>query len=299
MSDFSRTLETFAPRVDAALRDRISALDAPARLKDAMVYAAAAGGKRVRPFLVMETARLLGAEDRAWETALALESIHCYSLAHDDLPAMDDDDMRRGRPSLHRAYDEATAILAGDALQTLAFELIAADPALSGEEKARMMAMLAQASGAGGMAGGQMIDLEAEGRFADGRPLQLEANAILHLQSLKTGALFRFACLAGALVGKASATEGNALAAYADALGRAFQISDDVLDVEGTTEAMGKTVGKDAAQGKGTLVSLWGLEGAKAKLAETLEEGQKALAAFEGRAETLAALLTFVGERRK
>lgn len=272
----------------------------PPRLLAAMGHGALGGGKRLRPFLVIESAALFGlAPEAAVTAAAALECVHCYSLVHDDLPAMDDDDMRRGRPTVHKAYDVATAILAGDGLLTLAFDLLAgadahADPAV----RIALVRALARAAGVGGMVGGQVLDLAAEGRFAAGAPLALSEAEIRRLQSMKTGALLLFAVEAGGLLGGANAAEQAALADYGRALGAAFQIADDILDVEGSAEAMGKKVGKDSAAGKGTLVSLLGLPAARVRLAQLVAEAQAALAPFGARGAVLAAAAQFVAERQ-
>ena len=234
----------------------------PARLVEAMRYGALGGGKRLRPFLVVETARVFGCEGRPpRRVGAAVELVHAYSLIHDDLPAVDDDDLRRGRPTVHRAFDEAIAILAGDALLTLAFETLA-DPATSpdGELRAALCAGLARAAGLAGMVGGQTLDIAAERA-----PEPLDAAAIALLQALKTGALLRFSVAAGALVAGAPAPARAALDRYGEALGAAFQIADDLLDAEGDASALGKRVGKDAERNKATFVAALGLEGARAK----------------------------------
>lgn len=268
------------------------------RLVTAMRHAVFAGGKRMRPFLVIESARLFGIEGAApLQVAAALEAIHCYSLVHDDLPAMDDDDMRRGQPTVHRAYDEATAILAGDGLLTLAFSILAAPSVpITAGRRARLVAALAGAAGLDGMIGGQMLDLAAEGRFeADGRRRKPGVAAIRRLQSLKTGALIEFAVLAGAILApRASATERKALRIYGRELGLAFQIRDDLLDVEGEAARVGKALAKDEAAGKATFVSLLGIDGARRELDRATETGRAALvAAFGTRAARLGALLDF------
>ncbi len=230
--------------------------DRPARLIEAMRYSSLSGGKRIRPLLVVASGNLFGVpRRRSLMAGAALELIHCYSLVHDDLPAMDNDDTRRGRPTTHKAFDEATAILAGDGLLTLAFD-VAARPAVHPEAEVRvnLVGALARAAGIGGMVGGQLLDLAAEGRFADGKPQSLDETAIGALQAMKTGALLQFACAAGAILGKASVAEREALDRYGMAVGKAFQIADDLLDVEGDSATLGKAAGKDAAAGKATLV---------------------------------------------
>src|SRR5919198_2421208 len=239
--------KAFLPRLNAVASDLEGLLDRllgskpvegeiarPARLIDAMRYASLGGGKRLRPFLVVETASLFQVRrERALMVGAALECVHCYSLAHDDLPAMDNDALRRGQPTVHKAFDEATAILAGDGLLTYAFDILSRpETHPSAAVRIALVSLLARAAGLGGMVGGQMMDLAAEGRFADG-PLALDESEVTTLQAMKTGALLRFACLAGAILGEAPADRREALDQYGSALGRAFQIADDLLDVEG------------------------------------------------------------------
>lgn len=258
-------------------------------LRDAMAYAAS-GGKRLRAFLVLESAALFGIpSDAAMPAAAAVEALHAYSLVHDDLPAMDDDDLRRGQPTVHVKWDEATAILAGDALQTLAFELCT-DPRL-GAHRIALVAALARASGAAGMVYGQMLDIAAE---TAAEPLDLAQ--ITRLQAGKTGALISFAAEAGAILAGA---ERGPLADYARALGLAFQIADDILDVEGSEEAAGKRLNKDADAGKATFVSLLGLAGARARAADLIAEAEAALAPYGEKAETLRAAARYVIARDK
>ncbi|MFG1278226.1 polyprenyl synthetase family protein [Xanthobacter autotrophicus] len=272
----------------------------PERLMAAMRHGALGGGKRLRPFLVIESAALFGIPaDQAVTAATAIECIHCYSLVHDDLPAMDDDDLRRGRPTVHRAYDEATAILAGDGLLTLAFDLLAGEDAHpDAAVRIALVRALARAAGIGGMVGGQMLDLTAEGRFSGGAPLALAEDAIRDLQAMKTGALLAISVEAGALLGGATADERAALLAYGRALGAAFQIADDILDVEGTAEEVGKKVGKDAAAGKATLVSRLGLPAARTLLDRLVADAAAALAPFGARGAVLAEAALFVANRR-
>lgn len=291
------TAEAVAAYIDAA----IAQSDAPGeRLASAMRHGALAGGKRLRPFLVVESAALFGvAAAAAMPAAAALECIHCYSLLHDDLPAMDNDDLRRGQPTVHRAYDEATAILAGDGLLTLAFEILAREEAgPDAGVRIALVASLARAAGVAGMIGGQMLDLAAEGRFASGRPLDLPAEEIIRLQAMKTGALLRQACEAGALIGRATPEERASLDRYARAVGRAFQIADDLLDVEGEANTVGKAVGKDAVAGKATLVGKLGVDGARAELALLVEEAEAALAGFGSAATLLKEAARFIAARR-
>ncbi|WP_245965290.1 polyprenyl synthetase family protein [Paenirhodobacter hankyongi] len=258
-------------------------------LHDAMGYAAQ-GGKRLRAFLVLESAALFGIPAaQAMPAAVAVEALHAYSLVHDDLPAMDDDDLRRGQPTVHRKWDEATAILAGDALQTLAFELCA-EPVLGpAERRIALVAALAQASGAAGMVHGQMLDIAAETA-----PAPLTLAEITRLQAGKTGALISFSAEAGAIL---AGTDRAPLATYAQALGLAFQIADDILDVEGSEEVAGKRLHKDAEAGKATFVSLLGLAGAKARAAALVAEAEAALAPYGEKAETLRETARFVISR--
>lgn len=269
----------------------------PDRLTAAMGHAVLSGGKRFRPFLVIESAALFGLDaSAALDTAAALECLHCYSLVHDDLPAMDNDDMRRGRPTVHKAFDDWTAILAGDGLLTLAFDILArpanhADPIV----RAELVLALARAAGAGGMVGGQAFDLEADKL---GVPAVASLAHIRTLQAMKTGALITFAAEAGAILGGACAEERAALRAYGDHLGFAFQIADDLLDAQGDAATVGKAVGKDSAAGKATLVSLMGIEAAQAELERAEAAAVEALAVFGGRADVLIAAAAFVRIRR-
>jgi farnesyl diphosphate synthase len=308
--DAAARAEEFRRRLDAAAEATESALDAllsppalpgeivrPARLLDAMRYSTLGGGKRLRPFLVIESARLFGVEgESAIRTACALEMIHCYSLVHDDLPAMDDDDLRRGRPTAHKAFDEATAILSGDGLLTYAFDVVA-DAAThpDGNLRAALVLALARAAGLGGMVGGQALDLAAE---TAATPLTIEET--LQMQAMKTGALLRFAVDAGGLLGGATPQQTDALRRYGKALGAAFQVADDILDAEGDAAALGKRAGKDAERGKATLVGLLGLDGAKARCAALVQEATAALidAGLGEKTEILAEAARFVAARR-
>ena len=270
------------------------------RLLAAMRHGALGGGKRLRPFLLVESARLCGA---ATEAALlagsALELVHCYSLVHDDLPAMDDDDLRRGRPTVHKVYDDAMAILAGDALLTLAFDVMSR-PEIHEDAAVRLELVrgLARASGLGGMAGGQALDLEAEGRYeADLKPLTLSERDIRQLQAMKTGALLLFAVEAGGILGRANAATQSALKSYGRAVGAAFQIADDILDVEADTATLGKEAGKDADRGKGTLVQLLGLDAAKAERDRLARTALEALGNFGTDADMLRAIAHFIVKR--
>lgn len=272
----------------------------PARLLDAMRYATLGGGKRFRPFLVVETAGLFaGPRSQALMVASAVEFVHCYSLVHDDLPAMDNDDLRRGRPTTHRAFDEATAILAGDGLLTLAFDALSRpdthpDPAV----RIELVSALAQASGLGGMVGGQTLDLAAEGRFTNGVSQRLGQQDIETLEAMKTGALLRFSCVSGAILGQADRSARLALDRYGAAIGKAFQIADDLLDAEGDPAMVGKATNKDAAAHKATFVRILGIEGARKKLAELVADAEAAVAPFGAKADVLRAAARFVAERR-
>jgi farnesyl diphosphate synthase len=270
----------------------------PARLIEAMRYATLGGGKRLRPFLTIETARALGREDRGpLRAGAAIECVHAYSLIHDDLPAMDDDDLRRGRPTAHRAFGEATAILAGDALQALAFEILA-DPATdrNAEVRAALCAGLARAIGLAGMVGGQMLDIDAEKSAA---PLSLEE--IGRLQAMKTGALLAFSVEAGSRLAGAGAKASVALSAYGRAIGAAFQIADDILDAEGDAATLGKRAGKDAGRNKATLVGALGLEGARRELARLVDQAISAVdgAGLGSAGDALRATARFVATRKK
>lgn len=285
---FADTLTRDAGLVQARLDRALAGLsDQP--VIHAMRYAVQ-GGKRLRGFLVLEGARMLGvAEDRAVSAAAAVEALHAYSLVHDDLPCMDDDDLRRGQPTVHVKWDDATAVLAGDALQTLAFELMC-DPALgSAEVRVALVAGLAKASGAEGMVLGQALDIAAETA-----PAPLTLAQITELQAGKTGALIRFSAEAGAIIAGADPAP---LSAYATALGLAFQIWDDVLDVEGDAEKAGKRLQKDADAGKATFVSLLGLDGAKTRARALVDEAEAALHPYGAGAANLIAAARFVISR--
>jgi farnesyl diphosphate synthase len=266
-----------------------------ARVFDAMRYSSLGGGKRLRAFFVMASATLFRVGvTPALRTASAIEFVHAYSLIHDDLPAMDDDDLRRGKPSCHKQFDEATAILAGDALQTLAFEVLAqeethGDPAV----RTALVLDLARAAGAQGMVGGQMLDLVAEQKGPD-----MSIGAITRLQRLKTGALISFSCTAGAILGKAPEPMRTALSAYAHDLGLAFQIVDDLLDIEGSAAELGKTPGKDVAAGKATFVSILGLERARAQAKMLAGQAAAHLEPFGPAADLLKQASDFVVSRR-
>jgi farnesyl diphosphate synthase len=267
----------------------------PPLLLEAMAHAVLGGGKRFRPFLVVEAAKLFGMSGEGpLRAGAALELIHCYSLIHDDLPAMDNDDLRRGKPTVHIAYDEATAILAGDALLTMAFDVLADRKTnRSASIRTKLIQTLSQNAGIGGMVGGQMLDLAAEGRFGTLMKTPSGVAGVLRIQSMKTGALIMAACRMGAILGKAKGKETKALDAYSRALGLAFQIKDDLLDVEGDAAQLGKAAGKDSDAGKATFVSLRGTAGAHAMLHEVTEKAEAALAVFDDKAASLKALLQF------
>lgn len=303
---FLRRLDAVSAATEAALRALLADAVAPgeifrpARLVEAMRYAAQ-GGKRLRPFLLIESAALFDVpETKALVAACALECVHCYSLVHDDLPAMDDDDLRRGQPTVHRAFDEATAILTGDSLLTFAFDILAResthpDPAI----RSALVLLLARASGLGGMAGGQMLDLEAEGRFtADREPLVLPARDIERLQAMKTGALLAAACEAGAILGGADDKARRALFDYARRFGLAFQLSDDLIDAEGDAATVGKRTGKDAGRGKATLVGERGVTAAREHLADLVAQAEGALLPFGAKAAMLVSAARFLAIRK-
>ncbi|HUK60038.1 MAG TPA: farnesyl diphosphate synthase [Stellaceae bacterium] len=304
MSD--SVLWTTGTTFDAALADTVRLTDAvidrlipipaglEARVFEAMRYAALGSGKRLRPFLVLASAQLFSVARRsAVQAAAAVELVHAYSLVHDDLPAMDNSDLRRGRPTCHKAFDEATAILAGDGLLTMAFEVLSqpdthGDPAI----RCELVAALAQAAGAAGMVGGQMIDL-----IAEHRP-DLDMGAITRLQRLKTGALIAFACEAGAVLGKSPSEPRLALRGYAHDLGLAFQIADDLLDVQGSAGETGKPVRQDAAAGKATFVSILGVERAQAQARLLVGQAIRHLELFGEKADLLRQAARFVIDRR-
>jgi len=299
--DFSKRLDKTAEETEALLgrllSDKVETdeIVRPTRLMDAMRYSSLGGGKRLRPFLVVESAAVFGVpRESALLAGAALECIHCYSLIHDDLPAMDNSDLRRGRPTLHKKTDDATAILAGDGLLTLAFDIITRDE-IHRDPTVRLLLTraLARAAGIGGMVGGQILDLAGEGRFGDREPVD-----VARLQQMKTGALLRFGCIAGALLGKASSKEYQALDDYGKALGEAFQIADDLLDVEGDAAALGKPSGQDAALGKTTFVTQLGIEGARQRVRDLLARADSALSIFGARGEVLRAAALFVADRK-
>ncbi|WIY52666.1 polyprenyl synthetase family protein [Devosia sp. YIM 151766] len=300
MYDFSADSADCARAVEAGLSDYLTGarLSGPGpaaeRLVEAMRHGSLEGGKRLRPLLVRQAAAIFSVpREAALPAGMAVEMVHCYSLIHDDLPAMDDDDLRRGRPSVHKQYDEATAILAGDALLAQAFAVLAdphchADPAV----RVALIAELAQGGGAGGMVGGQMRDIEGEsGGLTEGE--------IAVMQAMKTGALIRASVRMGALLGGADARALSALTAYAEAAGRAFQLADDILDVTATPEIMGKATGKDAGAGKQTLVARLGVEAARQMLDDIVADAISALRTFGPRADGLRATARYFAAREK
>jgi farnesyl diphosphate synthase len=290
MTAFDQAMARAQREVEAALDRLLPKPEGPeGRLFEAMRYAVFAGGKRFRPFLVCESARLFAvANEAALRVAAAVECVHTYSLVHDDLPCMDDDDLRRGQPTVHRKFDEATAVLAGDALLTFAFELLG-EPETHERARVRieLVRRLAAAAGGQGMVGGQMIDLASEGKA-------LDISTITRLQRLKTGALIAFSCEAGAVLGRASDEALHALRAYAHDMGLAFQIADDLLDAEGDPERLGKATAKDAAAGKATFVSILGVERARAQARMLSDQAIQHLDLFDGKADLLREAARFV-----
>lgn len=289
---FRDALARTATETDALL-DRLLPPDGfpAARVTAAMRYAALGQGKRLRPFLAVESAALFDVpRGRALRAGAALECVHCYSLAHDDLPAMDDDDLRRGKPTTHKAFDEATAILAGDALLTFAFEILGdAETHPDAAVRIALVSKLAKAAGLAGMVGGQMLDIEAESRTGS------TLTEITAIQSLKTGALFTFGCESGAILAGADPAP---LTRYARSIGLAFQIADDILDVESTPETLGKATQKDKKMGKATFVDLLGLAGAKARAAELVEEAVESLSMYGEKSAVLNEAARFMVARR-
>jgi len=294
MPDFQSTIKETAGLVETALDEFLPSRGGPlGRVADAMRWGALDGGKRLRPFLVIAAADMFDCpRDRSIRVGCAVEMIHCYSLIHDDLPAMDDSDLRRGRPSVHKKFDDATAILAGDALLTQAFEVLA-DPGThpDGNVRCRLALELARASGKEGMVGGQMIDIYAEQKDFD-------LAGIEELQRLKTGALIRFGAVGGGVVGEGSDDEIAALTSYAEDLGLAFQIVDDILDATQDAETLGKPAGQDAEMDKATFIKLLGMDGAKAKAAELVASCKAHLDRFGEAAAPLKGAADFVFERK-
>jgi farnesyl diphosphate synthase len=293
LASLNDSMKRVAAEADAALERLLpEARGDHARVAEAMRYAVFAGGKRLRPFLTLEGAALFGVPaERALRAAAAIEMLHTYSLVHDDLPCMDDDDLRRGRPTTHRQFDEATAVLAGDALLTRAFEVLA-DPEThpDGAVRAELVARLASAGGSEGMIGGQMMDILAPGRDYD-------MDGVILLQRMKTGALFEFSCEAGPILAQAPAQDRRNLRDYARDLGLAFQIADDLIDALGSEEQAGKAVGKDQDQGKATLISLYGIERARSEARRLAEQAAAAVSGYGPQADDLKALPFFLLDR--
>ena len=298
MTAFAEKLMMFSSSFNEKLPDLFEFVEGrERRVVDAMFYSLSNGGKRLRPFLVVKTAELFGVDfDKTFITAAALECLHTYSLIHDDLPAMDNDDLRRGKPTCHKQFDEATAILAGDGLLTFAFELISSSKnPFNDNVKCNLANKLAVAAGAfKGMVAGQMLDLDMNGSVSVDNPEKV----INHIEEMKTGCLLKFACEAGAILGGAREDEYNALSVYSRKIGLAFQITDDILDIEGDELLMGKTLGKDVQQDKLTFVSLYGLEKAKKKALNLILEAKDALKVFGNRANDLCELADFVVNRK-
>lgn len=290
----SDALSSIAEAVNTELDRLLPIPDGPeSRVVEAMRYSALDGGKRLRPFLVMQSAHLFNvSESSALRVAAAIEMIHCYSLIHDDLPCMDNDDLRRGRPTCHKQFDEETALLAGDALLTKAFEVLAAEPTHTDPTvRCELVWELAHASGSSGMVGGQMVDLRAS-------EFSMDVPAITRLQQMKTGRLFDFSCISGAVLAKAPHQLRHALHSYAHDMGLAFQIADDLLDVEGDAATVGKQTGKDADAGKATFISLMGIERARAQADMLADQAIQHLSPFDEKADLLRATAKFVVNRR-
>ncbi len=293
MTDIQTALTATARKVEDELARMLSSEEAPeAQVFEAMRYACLGGGKRLRPFLLIQSASLFSvSEISALRAACALEMVHCYSLVHDDLPAMDDDDLRRGRPTVHRAFDEATAILAGDGLLALAFEVLAhRDTHANPATRTSLIRLLARAAGAHGMVGGQMIDLLAD---ADTTSMV----QVTRLQQMKTGALFTFACEAGAILGNAPDAGFEALRGYAHDLGLAFQIADDLLDADGNEAQAGKTLRKDQDRRKATFVAMMGTDKARSQAKLLAAQAIEHLAIFQEKADLLRDIARFAVDR--
>lgn len=305
--EFNTDLAEVAQAVDERLTRVLSEVvmadevSRPPRLLDAMRHGALGAGKRIRPYLIAASADLVDVErPRAIAVGTALECVHCYSLVHDDLPEMDNDTLRRGQPTVHVAYDAATAILAGDSLLTLAFDLLT-DPAIHTDPAIclELVRALSRAAGLGGMAGGQMLDLQAERAAIRDNGQQFDSlDSIRELQAMKTGALIRFGCQAGGILGGADPALLALLGRFGDMIGFAFQLADDLLDVEATTEDLGKTAGKDATQGKATYVGLMGLEWTRSQRDQLINDAKELVAPFGAKAEPLCAVADFIGQRK-
>ena len=300
MDRFLQQLQSDADNLEKRLSEALAAapmdgeIYRPQRLLKSMRYGAMGGGKRLRPFLVLQSGIMLGAnKQNLLQVAMALECVHCYSLIHDDLPAMDDDDLRRGKPSVHKAFGEATAILAGDGLLTYAFDLLA-DARAHDDAPIRLtlISKLAKAAGMGGMVGGQMLDLQPETKTPN-------LDEIARMQKMKTGALINFACEAGAICARASKKELSALAIYGNAIGQAFQLADDILDVTASEKQLGKGSAKDAGRGKQTQLSTLGIDSARQMADDLVEKACKALNVFGSKAEILQMAAKFTVQRRR
>jgi farnesyl diphosphate synthase len=297
MTDFDAELRQCAAEVEQALDQLLTAArlfgpgEPPARLLDAMRHGSLEGGKRLRPLLVRQAAEIFGiGPERSLSAGLAVELVHCYSLIHDDLPAMDNDDLRRGRPTVHRAYDDATAILAGDALLTHAFGVIANDTNVDPATRTKLIAELVAGAGAGGMAGGQMRDIEGE-------TSPLADRDIAEMQAMKTGALIRAAVRMGAILGSAADDALHPLTRFAELAGRAFQLTDDVLDATSTANALGKATGKDEAAGKQTIVGSIGIDAARRRLGDLVHDALTELLVFGPEADGLRASVRYFATR--
>jgi farnesyl diphosphate synthase len=300
-SDLAERMRAAAAAVETLLVTLLSdsprggETERPSLLMEAMRHGALGGGKRFRPFLVMETAALFGVSgDGPLRAGTALELVHCYSLVHDDLPAMDNDDLRRGKPTVHKAYGDDMGILVGDGLLTMAFDVLTDEAtARRPQQRIALVRLLAQGAGVGGMVGGQLLDLAAEGRYAGRMAQPAGEDGVRLIQSMKTGALIRAATAMGSVLGDATPKQRLALDSYSQALGLAFQIKDDLLDVESDAATLGKAAGKDAGAGKATFVSLHGVDGARRILTDVTGQGEEALAMFGSSAAVLKALLDF------
>lgn len=298
IQNFHEQMAQSAQRVEQAMEKRLSDQPAfgeitrPQHLIKAMRHGALNGGKRLRPFLVLQSTHIFGGhQDAALDVAVALECIHCYSLVHDDLPAMDNDDLRRGKPTVHIAFDEATAILAGDGLLTLAFDILSDDKlSLPAAQKLALISALSKAAGVGGMVGGQALDLAAETKTPD-------EPRIVQLQQMKTGALIRYACEAGAIIGGATEQQKLHMSDFGTLIGQAFQLADDLLDITSDAKTMGKKTGKDADHGKATLVGIHGVDWARRELDRLYAQSVAVLQALEQDTNMLEKIADFVIKR--
>ena len=295
MTDFNQILKSFSSDFNSKLPKLFKfPAGSESQVSKAMFYSLSNGGKRLRPFLVANTASLFNIPEQIWfNVAASLEMLHTYSLIHDDLPAMDNDDFRRGNPTCHKQFDEATAILAGDGLLTYAFEVLCSTEQIPDNIKVKLCHLLAQRSGAfNGMIAGQMLDLQTEKT-----PSLSNEQVIKHIEEMKTGCLIAYACQAGAILGNATDDEYNLITDYARKIGIAFQISDDILDVTGDSKLMGKTLGKDAIQGKLTFVSLYGLNQASEIAKDLIYQAKKSISVFGPKSQNLQDLADFIINR--